>query len=135
MIAKCGDNCICCARYLATQSGDIKELEKVKDLWVRLGLRTPDFPVRNMVCYGCRPENKCAYPEICSCVSTKGIENCGFCDEYPCKRINEVFARSDAFESQAEKVCSPAELEMLRKAFFSKKAYFDHIHQKHRMKV
>jgi hypothetical protein len=134
-IGICGDNCNYCARYIATQKGGIQELEKVKELWVRLGLRAPDFPVQDLACYGCRPENKCAYPELCSCVKAKGIENCGMCSEYPCKIINSMFDRSDTFKSHADKVCSPVELDMLQKAFFAKKVYFDRIHQKHRIKA
>jgi hypothetical protein len=133
-ISICGDNCTYCARYIATEKGGIQELEKVKELWVRLGLRDPDFPVQEMACHGCRPKNKCAYPELYSCVRTNGVENCGLCDEYPCKCINDVFDKSE-LKSHAEKVCSIVELDMLQKAFFSKKVYFDRIHQKHCMKA
>lgn len=83
MIGICGDNCAYCPRYIATQNGGKIELEKVKELWVRLELRDLDFPVQEMACHGCKPENKCAYVELCTCVITKGLENCGLCNEYP----------------------------------------------------
>ena len=64
LIGTCGDNCFYCPRYIATKSKNIEELEKVKELWIRLDLRAMDFPVLEMSCYGCKPENKCAYMEL-----------------------------------------------------------------------
>ncbi len=134
MIGKCGDNCEYCPRYIATKSGSTTELEKVKELWVRLDLRDPDFPVQDMVCYGCRPENKCAYEELCTCIITKKLENCGLCKEYPCKLIKSVFDTSEKLKSQARMVCTNEEMELLNKAFFSKKKYFNHIHHRNQMR-
>ena len=131
MMGKCGDNCIYCPRYTATQKGGITELEKVKELWVRLGLRVPDFPVQDMACHGCKPENDCAYVELCTCVNTKGHENCGLCIEYPCKLINIAFEKTDKLKVHAEIVCTQEEMDLLDKAFFSKKEYFDIINQKY----
>ena len=129
MIGICGDKCNCCPRYIATQDGSIQDLEKVKELWVRLGLRDSNFLAQDMACEGCLPENKCAYIDLRSCPNLKSCENCGLCIEYPCKLIKRAF-ESEKLEIQAQKVCTQEEMEILRKAFFSKKEYFDHIHQK-----
>ncbi len=129
-IGICGDNCAFCARYIANKSGRITQLQKVRDLWVRLGLREPGFPAEEMACGGCLPENNCAYAELRACVAAKSIENCGLCAEYPCQIMSSVFQKTDDFKYRAEKVCSQAEMEMLNKAFFSKKAYFDRIQQR-----
>lgn len=128
MIGICGDNCACCPRYIATKSGDLERLERVKALWVRLELRGSDFPAEKMACHGCQPENKCAYVELCACVSERSGINCGFCDEYPCKLINYVFDKTDKLRSVAVRVCTHEEMDMLDRAFFSKKEYFDCIH-------
>jgi len=125
----CGDNCAFCPRYIATQNGSAQELEKVKELWVRLGLIRPDFPLHAMACNGCVTENKCAYTELRTCVSSKGIENCGLCEKYPCKIVKNVFAKSEKLRSRVNQVCTKAEIELLHKAFFSKREYFDNIHR------
>lgn len=125
MIGICGDNCTYCPRHIATQSGSVQELNKVKELWVRLGLREPDLSAQTMVCHGCLPENQCAYTELRSCVATKSFKNCGVCDEYPCNLINKAFDKSGKLKSYANEVCSQDELDLLHKAFFSKKEYFD----------
>jgi hypothetical protein len=124
-IGICGDNCLYCPRYVATQSGGTKELEEVKELWVRLGLRDPDFPAYDMVCFGCKPENKCAYSEIRTCAHGKGIENCGLCQVYPCELINAAFGKSEKLRSHAARVCTPKEINLLHKAFFSKRQNLD----------
>ena len=125
MFGLCGDNCTCCPRYAATQKNTTDELEKVKELWVRLGLRSPDFPAEGLTCNGCMPQNNCAYQEYRACVITRKIKNCGFCDEYPCKLIKEVFYKTEKLRLHSKKVCTNEEMDVLNKAFFSKKEYFE----------
>ena len=120
---------------MATQNGGMEELEKVKELWVRLGLRTSDFPVEDMVCHGCKPDNECAYTELRACVSTKLYDNCGLCDEYPCKLVQSTFNRSEELKIRVENACTQEEKKILQKAFFSKKEDLDRIYQRRRIKV
>lgn len=134
-IGICGDNCSYCPRFMATKSGRREELEKVKELLVRLGLRDPDFPVKDMACCGCKPENKCAYAELRVSVSGKGHKNCGPCEQYPCDLINSVFDKSDILKSHASKVCTQDEMDTLHKTFFSKKEYLDKMHREYRKKT
>lgn len=135
MIGIWGDNCEYCTRYIATKNGRLIDSEKVKELWVRLGLRDDDFPVEDMACHGCLPENKCAYAKLHVCVSAKAHENCGLSDEYPCKLINSAFDKSEKLDFHANKVCTQEEMDMLHEAFFLKKEYFDRIHEEHRKKA
>ncbi len=128
LIGICGDNCHFCPRYVATQNGSATELEKVKELWVKLGLRDSAFPAQEMACYGCKPENKCAYSEIRTCANERDFDNCGLCDAYPCGLTNTALERSEELRSRATVVCTPMEMETLRKAFFSKRQNLDEIH-------
>jgi hypothetical protein len=135
MFGICGDKCSCCPRFIATKSGRKAELEKTKELWVRLGLREPDFPVKDMACHGCNPNKKCAYEELRTCVSSKGYESCGPCEQYPCILINSVFDKTETLKSHAGKICTQEEMNILHKAFFSKKEYFDRMHREHIEKI
>lgn len=126
MIGVCGDNCEYCPRYTATKNGSMSELEQVKELWVRLGLRPHDFPVEDMACHGCKPENKCAYTELRACVNAKKVDNCGLCSKYPCELINNAFGKSEKLKDLVNEVCTQEEKDLFQKAFFSKKEYFDH---------
>jgi hypothetical protein len=128
MIGICGDNCLYCPRYIATKNGSDTKMEEVKELWVRLGMREPDFPARDMACFGCRPENKCAYLEVRTCAHKKGIQNCGLCQVYPCELISAVFEKSERLSFLAARICTPEEMDKLHNAFFSKRQNLDQIH-------
>jgi hypothetical protein len=127
MIGTCGDSCLDCPRYIATRSGSTEKLEHVKAWWVRLGLRNPAFPVKDMACPGCRPENACAYPEVRTCALERGIGNCGLCEAYPCGLIAAVFERTEGLRRRAVAVCKAEELKILDKAFFLKRQNLDRI--------
>jgi hypothetical protein len=129
LIGVCGDNCSYCPRYIATRSGKAEELEEVKELWVRLGFRDSAFHDQDLTCFGCKPKNPCAYSELRGCASEKGIDNCGLCDGYPCKRIDAAFKKSEELRSHATRVCTPKEMDALYKAFFSKRQNLDQIHR------
>ena len=129
LIGICGDNCSYCPRYIASRSGKTEALEEVKELWVRLGLRDPAFPAQDLTCFGCKPENPCAYPELRDCARGKGIDNCGLCDAYPCKRIDVAFEKSEELQFHATRLCTSKELNALYKAFFYKRQNLDQIHR------
>jgi len=120
-IGICGDNCLFGPRYLATLSGKTEELERVKELWARLGLREPSILAQDLICYGCLPENDCAYSELKACISEKNIESCGLCETYPCQIVSAIFEKSEGLRSKMLSVCTPVERELLQKAFFSKR--------------
>ena len=129
LIGVCGDNCSYCPRYIATRSGKADALEEVKELWVRLGLRDSSFSAQDLTCFGCNPENPCAYSELRDCAREKRTDNCGLCDAYPSKRIDAAFEKSGELQSHTTRVCTPKEMEMLYKAFFSKRQNLDQIHR------
>jgi Protein of unknown function (DUF3795) len=81
-----------------------------------------------MACQGCKPENKCAYSELRACAIEKGVDNCGLCQEYPCGLIASAFEISENLYPQVARVCEPNEMDMLKKAFFSKRQNLDRLH-------
>lgn len=103
--------------------------KKAKELWVRLGLRNPDFPAEDMTCHGCVPDKQYAYTESRACVGAKAIENCGLCEEYPCTLIGAAFDKSEKLKSRAYRIRTKEEMYLLPKAFFSKKECLDRIHK------
>jgi len=130
LIGFCGDNCGLCPRYIATKSGDIHDLEKALDLWVRVGWRDRETSPEKVACSGCRSVNSCRYDNVRICAKNKGITNCGECIDYPCQEIIKVFERTKSYERKCKEVCSPDEYERLYKAFFLKKQTLDAIHHR-----
>ena len=132
LIGFCGDNCSLCPRYIATKNGDIHNLEKVWDLWVRVGWRDKGTSPEEVACSGCTSMISCRYDNVRICAKNKGITNCGECIDYPCQEIIKVFQRTKSYERKCKEVCSPGEYKRLYKAFFLKKQTLDAI--RHRRK-
>lgn len=128
LVGFCGDNCDLCPRYIGTKSGDIRHLEKVRDLWVRVGWRNRGTKSEEIVCSGCASVKSCRYDNVRICAKSKGINNCGECLDYPCKEIIKVFKRTKSYERKCKRVCSPGEYQKLHRAFFLKKRTLDAIH-------
>jgi hypothetical protein len=129
LVGFCGDNCALCPRYIATKRGEIHDLKKVRDLWVRVGWRDKDTSAEEIACRGCASVKSCGYDNVRVCAKNKEISNCGECNDYPCQEIIEVFRRTKSYETKCKKVCSPGEYEELLKAFFLKKQTLDAIHR------
>ena len=124
----CGDDCNVCPRYIATQSGDVGRLQEVAKMWKRAGWRDTILTCKEMMCYGCASVKWCRYDEVRKCAQEKGIDNCGECDDYPCKKIEKVFEQSDSYAKACKENCSKEDYECFRQAFFSKKENLDRVH-------
>ncbi len=129
LIGFCGDNCALCPRYIATKSGDIHHLEKVRDLWVKVGWRDAATSPEEVACSGCTSVKSCRYDNVRICARDKGITNCGECIDYPCREIIKVFEKTKSYERKCKRVGSPSEYQILNKAFFLKKQTLDAIHR------
>jgi hypothetical protein len=129
LIGVCGDDCSYCPRYSATQNGKSEDLERVKELWVRLGFWDPAFPAKDLTCHGCGPNNRCAYPELRTCAYKKNSENCGLCNAYPCELMRDAFVRTERLHPLAMSKCTSEEMDILNKAFFHKKQVLDQINR------
>ena len=124
-LGACGDHCTYCPRFIATQNQDPQMLQEVADLWVRIGLRDKSVTSQELKCFGCTPENNCAYSEQRDCAFAKGFENCGLCRDYPCRIVAATIERTDQLSSSIRSLCSPKEWSQLEKAFFLKKQNLD----------
>jgi hypothetical protein len=97
--AYCGLVCNTCPIYLATRESDPKKkrqmrveiAQKINELY-KEKMRAEDVTD----CDGCMIEDGrlfsgCHKCEIRKCARGKVIENCAYCDEYPCKQLKKFF--------------------------------------------
>lgn len=85
-IAYCGYDCTNCPIYQASIKNDI-ELLKI------ISYASIDVDINTIKCLGCSKENNNKYCSKCPirlCASTKSIENCGHCKEFPCDKLNSI---------------------------------------------
>lgn len=115
-ITLCGDNCNFCPRYNAKTEAD---LQKVAELWYRVGWRDCVVSNEEIKCTGCLSHKKCTY-ELVECTKNHNVEKCNQCDNFPCDKINVMLSRSEEYKNICKKLCSSEEYQMLEKAFFEK---------------
>ena len=85
LIAYCGIDCSKCPTYLATQSGDRGELDRLAAMR-RENFGDPRFTADSMPCDGCSGDGRlsetCAVCPIRSCAVTRSLDTCARCDGY-----------------------------------------------------
>jgi len=119
-ISICGDVCSECPRYIATRSNDIGELEKVAELWFRVGFRDSVVSAGEMQCNGCNRQKPCGYG-LNRCEQSGKGNNCGECPSFPCAKVDAVLEKTDRVAEECKTKCSATEYESLRRAFFGKR--------------
>jgi len=105
LIAYCGIDCSECPAYLATQSGDIKEIEKVAKEW---STETMSFKPEEIRCQGCNQDEEvfswCSQCPIRICCKEKGYENCAHCEEYVCEKLTMTFDKTPAAKERLDEI-------------------------------
>lgn len=97
-ITLCGDNCFECPRYLATTNS---ELEKVAELWFRIGWRDKIVSPDEMKCSGCSSHKQCTY-HLVECVKENNVEKCNQCSQFPCNIMDDMLRRSHEYEKKVQ---------------------------------
>ncbi len=131
-ISICGDICSECPRYIATKNNNISDLEKLAELWYRLGFRDKILPPEELKCLGCSKDKFCSH-NLNSCDKLDTIRNCGECDNFPCNKISLVFQKTDNTKELCKAKCSFIEYKKLYKAFFMKKQILTEINKNYKM--
>ena len=95
VVGYCGIVCSDCPVLIATQRNDDAERRRVAELFTRQYGR--EYKPEDINCDGCistspRIFHYCNVCEIRKCGMDKMVENCGFCKEYPCKKLSKLFA-------------------------------------------
>jgi hypothetical protein len=93
VIVMCGLICNDCPAYIATMKEDNEELRKIAEKW-----SSKDFPLKpeEVICDGCVAVDKklmkwCNSCKVRKCGLEKNVENCAFCADYPCDKLNDVW--------------------------------------------
>ena len=130
-ISICGDVCSDCPRYIATGKNDIAELEKIAELWYRLGFRDKILRPEDLKCTGCHKDKFCNH-NLNQCEHLGHKNNCGECDCFPCDKINSVFKKTDNTSMECKNKCSNSEYHTLYNAFFVKREMLTEINKKYK---
>jgi hypothetical protein len=95
IVGYCGIVCSDCPVLIATARNDDAERRRVAELFTRQYGR--EYKPEDINCDGCVSDSPCIFHycnvcEIRKCGMDKMVKNCGFCKEYPCKKLSKLFA-------------------------------------------
>ena len=94
MIAFCGTICTECPAFLATKKDNADERRKIAELWSKQ--YKADIKPEDINCEGCLSENGrlfsyCRVCEIRKCGQERRVDNCAYCGDYACEKLNKFF--------------------------------------------
>ena len=99
LISRCGLKCSECGVFIATKADDDKKRQEVAEQWSRR--YKADIRPEDINCEGCLSEGKkvfnyCNVCEIRKCGIDKDVENCAYCDEYVCSKLESFLEKVPA---------------------------------------
>jgi hypothetical protein len=97
ILGRCGYRCDLCA----ARSKDPAVRQKLVDGW-RKYLGHQIYTAENVRCDGCMSQGRLADKNcpIRPCAIRKGIENCAYCDEFPCENLKGFICSREKFLSR-----------------------------------
>jgi len=129
-LSYCGWNCDSCERYIATKSGDRERLRELAVLWKNLGWRDEVEPPEKMACPGCHSAYWCRFG-LRERAIDKGVVNCGWCEQYPCERVETMLQWAGTHAERMKADCSKEEYERLLSYPRRKRQSLDKEHEKY----
>ena len=101
MLGRCGYRCDLCA----ARSDDPAVRQKLVQGW-RKYLGHQMYTAQNVRCDGCMNDGRLADKNcpIRPCAIQKGVENCAYCDEFPCEKLEEFICSRQGFLARLGKI-------------------------------
>ncbi len=94
MISICGLLCSECGAFIATKNDDDEKRAEVAEQWSK-GYNV-DIKPEDINCDGCISDSErlfshCRVCEIRKCGKEKDLQNCAYCNEYTCEKLEKIF--------------------------------------------
>jgi len=107
LIAFCGIDCGECKAFVATQNEDAEMKRVVAEEWSKLyghQMKPEDINCVSCVVVDGRHVGYCAICEIRTCGAKKKVQNCAYCIEYKCGKLEKIHTRSPKAKDRLEQV-------------------------------
>jgi len=109
MIAVCGMNCHECGASLAAKESNDQKRTKVAQDWSKR-FKVEVNP-KDINCDGCQSDggrifNYCKVCEIRKCGKEKGLKNCGYCRDYPCRKLDFILTNAPDAKKRLDEINS-----------------------------
>ncbi len=96
LIGACGINCSECQTYIATIKDDNEYREKnAQRMREQFNIKVEAADINCVGCFGDGPHiGYCSVCKIRTCVAHRQIENCAYCQDYPCNDIEQFHQKA-----------------------------------------
>ena len=106
LLGFCGLDCGECEVFIATLNGSTEMKKSVADKWSKLSGR--QLKAEDITCVGCvidgRHYPSCAICEVRECGLQKNVQNCGYCNEVNCQKLERFHAYSPKAKVRLEQI-------------------------------
>ena len=106
MIAYCGVECTKCMAFIATKENNDELRRKQAEEWSKKFNQT--ITPESINCDGClstgRHVSYCSMCDIKKCCIEKKIENCAFCDDYACEKLEKVLSMEPSCRERLDNI-------------------------------
>jgi hypothetical protein len=109
MIAFCGLDCHQCGAFLATRENDDAKRREVAEFWSKeFGA---NIQPQDINCDGCLSEggvlfHHCEVCEIRKCGVDKAVENCAYCAEFACDKLENFLSMVPEAKARLDRIRS-----------------------------
>jgi hypothetical protein len=110
MIAFCGLACTGCDAFPANQKKmTADERIKVAEKWSKLYGHGHSIKAEDIHCDGCQSNggtvfHYCSICEIRKCGKSKLVNNCAYCSDYGCEKLNQFFVMAPTAKATLEEI-------------------------------
>ena len=103
ILTRCGYRCDLCLAYRPNIEKNPDNRQILSDGWFKyFGFRIqPD----NIICDGCLADHPKIIDQECPvrpCVNERGLENCGYCDQYICEKLKDRIVEFDTIRERLQ---------------------------------
>lgn len=107
IIAYCGITCSECPAFIATKNNDDAKRKETAELWSKK--YNHDMKTEDINCDGCLTETGRiigygAFCEIRKCGQERGVENCAYCGDYACEKLEKFFEMAPMFRDTLDEI-------------------------------
>ena len=107
MIAYCGITCTECPAFVTTKNDDDAKRKETAELWSKEFHH--EFKPEDIHCEGYLPgaEKVFSYCNVCEvrkCGQEKGVENCAYCGDYACEKLEKFFEMAPMFRATLDEI-------------------------------
>ncbi len=109
IVSFCGLLCNECGAFIATKNDDDKKRKEVAELWYKEF--KVDIKLEEINCSGCLSDSEplfkhCKVCEVRKCGKEKAVENCAYCDQYACEKLEKVFKMAPETKKRLDQIKS-----------------------------